>query len=248
MFPARTEGKPRPLNRTLFDIAAGYYDFTAGQLPRWQEHCRSVATHLASDTKAVLDLGSGPGVSAYELSGEVPGLRIIGTDFSKKMIQRAVRNRERYPTAAQSLSWMRSDAVHLPVRSSSVDAVTGHSFLYLVPQRERVLSEVVRVLRPGGRAIFLEPRAEGRTIPSGRTWLRDPWFAWTMFMWSLVGRWDGRFTADELRSCLERSGLQVIRCDSQLDGFGWLAVALKPRTGSAAENASALPEQDTRSA
>jgi SAM-dependent methyltransferase len=48
------------------------------------------------------------------------------------------------------------DALDLPVRDSSVDLVYGFAFVHHLPDLDRFLGEVARVLRPGGRAVFMD--------------------------------------------------------------------------------------------
>src|SRR5439155_1123135 len=59
------------------------------------------------------------------------------------------------------------DAAALPVRTASLDAVTFHSVLYLLSDQSATLREAARVLRPGGRAVLLEPQAGPRATLFG---------------------------------------------------------------------------------
>ncbi len=214
------------MKRAIFERFAGYYDVGVGGLARWREHCGSLAAHLPEHARLVLDLGTGPGVSAFELAARAPGAHVLGVDFAGRMLRRAARHRVLRGASAVSLA--QADARRLPVRDGVADAVTGHSFLYLVPGRAAALAEVRRALRPGGRALFLEPRAEAPLTPGGRVWLRQPHFAWIMTQWHLFGRWEGRFTRAALTTLLAGAGLRPLACTERLDGWGWLAVAERP--------------------
>ncbi len=217
---------PRFVKRAAFERFAGFYDRAVGGLAPWRDHCRTLAEHLPAETRRVLDIGTGPGVSAFALAGALPRAHVIGMDFASRMIRRAARHRERL--GARNVSLVQADALCLPLRDASLDAVTAHSFLYLVPRKEAVLGEVARVLRPGGRAVLLEPRAEAPATPSLRAWLRSPHYSWIMTQWHCIGRWEGRFTESGLRATLESAGLRVLHCEARLGGFGWLAVAERP--------------------
>lgn len=219
------------MSRAIFNRFAGYYDSGVGSLARWRAHCRSLADHLPADARRVLDLGTGPGISAFEIAAGAPQTRVLGVDFAPRMLRRAARHRAR--DGASRASFAQADATRLPLRDGCMDAVTGHSFLYLVPQRAQALAEAARVLRPGGRAIFLEPRAEAPATPGARTWLREPHFAWIMTQWHCYGRWEGRFTAAGMSAALEGAGLRMLLCEPRLDGFGWIGVAEKPMPGAA---------------
>jgi ubiquinone/menaquinone biosynthesis C-methylase UbiE len=127
------------------------------------------------------------------------------------------------------LALVRADARQLPLRGGSVDAVTLHSVLYLLPDRTAALSEIVRVLRPGGRVILLEPReAEGATRKGLRRALRRPSWAIAAMLWRVVSGWYGRLAADELRELLEHAGLRVVKLAETLDGMGLFGVAERP--------------------
>ncbi|MFL5310562.1 MAG: methyltransferase domain-containing protein, partial [Myxococcales bacterium] len=110
-----------------------------------------------------------------------------------------------------------------------VDAVTFHSVLYLLPDRAAALREAARVLRPGGRAILLEPRGGTRATARGlvRALARPGW-AMTALLWRAMSGFYGRFTADELRVLLEAAGLRVLKMDEALDGLGLFGVAERP--------------------
>src|SRR5512138_3856277 len=103
----------------------------------------------------VLDLGVGPGTSALEMAAAEPTHRHLGLDRSSRMLRLAAGAARR---AGLDLELVRADALALPFRSGALDGVTGHSFLYLLPDPLATLREVRRVLRPGGAVAFLEPR------------------------------------------------------------------------------------------
>src|ERR1043166_9295318 len=136
----------------LFDAVALPYDLLT-RPPVWERHCAQMAAELPAGARRILDLGCGPGVSTKFLP---PGA--IGGDYAISMLHRARRRRPTVPFVAL-------DGAALPLRTASVDAVTFHSVLYLLPDQRGALREVFRVLRPGGRAILLEPReAPGATL------------------------------------------------------------------------------------
>ncbi len=219
------------MTRAVFERVAGFYDRAVGGLAPWREHCATLAEQFPPDTRWVLDVGTGPGVSAFAIARALPEARVIGLDFAGRMLQRASRHRARL--GARSVAFLQADAARLPVRDASFDAVSGHSFLYLVPDKTAVLREIVRALRPGGRVVFLEPRAGARLTPGLGSWLRRPHYAWIMTQWHCMGRWHGRFTESSLTAQLESAGLRVILCEPRLDGFGLLGVAEKPASAEA---------------
>lgn len=96
--------------------------------------------------KRILDLACGSGPFTKLAASRVgPRGRMIAIDLSLHELQRA-----QAAVGAQNAHFARATAVHLPLRSASVDAVFSHLALMVMPSLEAVLSEVSRVLRPGG--------------------------------------------------------------------------------------------------
>jgi ubiquinone/menaquinone biosynthesis C-methylase UbiE len=185
--------------------------------PVWELDCARMAAELPAKCHRAVDIGCGPGNSATHLRDKVPW--VVALDPARSMLRRARRRDAR-------LALVCADARRLPLRDGSVDAVTLHSVLYLLRDRAAALAEIARVLRPGGRAVLLEPRdAQGATRKGLRRALRRPWWALTAALWRVVSGWYGRLAPDELRDLLERAGLRVLKMEEALDGLGVLAVA-----------------------
>lgn len=198
----------------------------------WEEHCARMARELPAGALRVLDLGCGPGNSTAHLRAAI-GPGAIGVDPARAMLARA---RRRGP----DLSLVCADAAHLPVRDGSLDAVTLHSVLYLLPDRRAALVEVARALRPGGRAALLEPRAGFRATALGfLRALPDPQWALIALGWRTVSRAYGRFDEASLAALLAEAGLRVLKLEPALGGLGLLAVAERPR--SAAQDPAPVP-------
>lgn len=93
----------------------------------------------------VLEIGCGSGTLWQENRSRVPaGWTVVLSDFSPGMAARARRNLPSFPVAAL-------DAQDLPFPTARFDGVIANHMLYHVPDRPRALSEIRRVLRPGGR-------------------------------------------------------------------------------------------------
>ena len=117
------------------------------------EFWRLVASERA---ERVLELGCGPGNNLAEalvrLSGSVRVL--LALDYSWESLRQATTG-----TASprpHSVHYVRADAGQLCVRSETVDLAYGLGILHHLP-RPSTYQELYRILRPGGRAIFLEP-------------------------------------------------------------------------------------------
>jgi ubiquinone/menaquinone biosynthesis C-methylase UbiE len=176
----------------------------------------------------VLDLGIGPGVSGIELVRGAPATRLVGLDSSAAMLARARRHGR---AAGVALALVRADAEHLPFGDATYDGATGHSFLYLLRDRDRVLREVHRVVRPRGTVAFLEP--SGVTGTARRRAVRRAFRAgWrhgtSMLLWSVFSALHGRYTAAALTLQLERCGFVEPRVVAAFDGLGLVASARRP--------------------
>jgi len=102
--------------------------------------------------EVVLDLGSGAGIDII-LAGKMVGLsgRVIGIDMTDEMIERA---RENIAAAGLENVDVRKGIIEdMPVEDSSVDWVISNCVINLSPEKDKVFSEIHRVLKPGGRML-----------------------------------------------------------------------------------------------
>lgn len=97
----------------------------------------------------VLDLGSGAGNDCFVARAETGTTgKVIGVDFTPAMIQRARQNAEKL--GFNNVEFRQGDIEDLPVSDASVDVVVSNCVFNLVPDKQRVFAEIIRVLRPGG--------------------------------------------------------------------------------------------------
>ena len=109
-----------------------------------------VALASLSPGESVLDLGSGAGFDCFLAADRVgPSGRVIGVDMTPEMVARARANAATGDYA--NVEFRLGEIEALPVRDASVDVVISNCVLNLSADRPRVLAEVMRVLRPGGR-------------------------------------------------------------------------------------------------
>ncbi len=118
----------------------------------------------------MIELGCGPGFYACRFAEKHPGMRTTGIDLSKNLLSRA-RTR-----AAQmrltNASFHLADVHALPASVDPVDVIVISRLFLVVPNRDAVMQEVFRVLRPGGRCFIAEPVSSARTqFPLSAMWL-----------------------------------------------------------------------------
>ncbi len=206
----------------LFELGAGFYAwFTANRL--WRQSCGFLATFFPKPNghqpMRVLDLGCGPGVTALTLAEVRPDVHYIGLDLAPRMV-RIAHDKTLHSPAVQSISYVVADATALPFSSDAFDATTGHSFLYLVPDRAGVLEEAYRVLRRGGRYISMEPRdGETRRGALRRHW-HDLRYMVSVLLWRPYSKYHGRLDEKSFPQTLERAGFEETGTAPVLDGLG----------------------------
>jgi SAM-dependent methyltransferase len=99
--------------------------------------------------ETVLDLGSGAGLDAIIASWQVgPGGRVVGVDLNPSMCARAQAHAT---TAGMQLECREGTMENLPVPDASIDVVLSNGVINLSFRKRRVVEEIFRVLRPGGR-------------------------------------------------------------------------------------------------
>jgi ubiquinone/menaquinone biosynthesis C-methylase UbiE len=211
---------------SVFEWGADFYAWMTSQ-GAWASNCAEMARRLPPGTRCIVDLGCGPGVSAFELARRFPGATVTGLDIAARMLAQA-RRRQAGSGVADRVAWLRGDAHELPLRAGSVDAMTGHSFLYLVPNPTRALEEIHRCLKPGGQLILMEPQREGgASLGQILRVSKDPRFLLSMSLWRPVSRMQGQYSRSSLEETLAKAGFSGIRVEPTLAGLGLLASATR---------------------
>jgi SAM-dependent methyltransferase len=209
----------------VFDLGSSIYDWFTNQ-PQWWRSCARLADGIP-DAALVLDLGCGPGVSSLLLARVRPDLRVLGLDLAPRMLTLARRHLSRARLRGR-VALLRASAIHIPLTGESVDAVVGHSFLYLVPERRQVLSETLRVLRPGGCVAFMEPNAAPASLRGVLAQSRDVRFLVSVALWRPFSALHGRFTPRTLAETLRAAGLVDVTIEPVLGGLGIVGRGRKP--------------------
>jgi arsenite methyltransferase len=123
----------------------------------------------------VLDLGCGGGMDSIIAARRVgPAGRVIGIDFSEAMLARARAAKEM--ANLPHLEFQRGDAECLPLPGATIDVALVNGIFNLNPRRQEILSELVRVLRPGGQAYVAELILT-KPLPESDSTSESNWFA-----------------------------------------------------------------------
>lgn len=145
----------------MFGRIAGRYDLanrllSGGADIRWRR--RLVSAVASRNPRDVLDLATGSGDVAFALSSALQDARIVGMDFCQPMLEQAEQKKVSAAGARRfaKISFQPGDILNLPLPDSSYDAVTIAFGLRNLADRHRGLSEMRRVLRPGGWLYVLE--------------------------------------------------------------------------------------------
>jgi arsenite methyltransferase len=189
-----------PITVNLYDAAQ------AGQIPEEallaSFGCGNpTALAKLSPGEIVLDLGSGGGIDVL-LSARRVGARgkAYGLDMTDEMLALANENKRR--AGLENVEFLKGEIEDIPLPDNSVDVVISNCVINLSADKDRVLREAFRVLKPGGRFAVSDVVTRGEMLPQ----IRQSVMAW-------VGCIAGSLEENDYRSKLAAAGFEQIEVE-----------------------------------
>ena len=183
-----------------------YHDSQAGQIP---EEAMLASLGCGNPTalaqlnpgETVLDLGSGGGIDVLLSARRVgPTGKAYGLDMTEEMLVLANENKRK--AGAENVEFLRGEIEYIPLPDNTVDVVISNCVINLSADKDRVLREAFRVLKPGGRFAVSDVVTRGEIAPE----VRQSVLAW-------VGCIAGALGENEYRDKLSAAGFEQIEIE-----------------------------------
>jgi len=181
--------------------------------------------------EVVLDLGSGGGIDVLLSAKRVgPTGRAYGLDMTDEMLALARDNQRQ--AGATNVEFLKGEIEHIPLPDASVDVIISNCVINLSADKDRVLAEAFRVLKPGGRFAVSDVVTRGAIRPE----IRASAMAWVGCVAGALDEDDYRhklaaagfsdigveptriYTAEDAREFLSANGLDTSVVSDEMDG------------------------------
>lgn len=151
--------------------------------------------------EVVLDLGSGGGIDVLLSAKRVgPAGKAYGLDMTDEML--ALANENRRKSGVENVEFLKGEIESIPLPDDSVDVIISNCVINLSADKDRVLREAFRVLKPGGRFAVSDVVTRGEILPEIRK---------SILLW--VGCIAGALDEHEYRSKLGAAGFGKIEIE-----------------------------------
>jgi SAM-dependent methyltransferase len=151
--------------------------------------------------EVVLDLGSGGGVDVLLSAKRVgPSGKAYGLDMTDEML--ALANENKRKAGAENVEFLKGEIEHIPLPDNSIDVIISNCVINLSADKERVLREAFRVLKPGGRFAVSDVVTRGEMLPEIRQ---------SVLLW--VGCVAGALEENDYRVKLAGAGFEKIEIE-----------------------------------
>jgi len=151
--------------------------------------------------ETVLDLGSGGGIDVLLSAKRVgPTGKAYGLDMTDEML--ALANENKRKSGIENVEFLKGEIEHIPLPDASVDVVISNCVINLSSDKNAVLREAFRVLKPGGRFAVSDVVTRGEMLPEIRQ---------SALLW--VGCVAGAMEENEYRSKLESAGFEQVELE-----------------------------------
>ena len=148
--------------------------------------------------EVVLDLGSGGGIDVLLSARRVgPTGKAYGLDMTDEMLTLANENKRK--SGLENVEFLKGEIENIPLPENAVDVIISNCVINLSADKDRVLREAFRVLKPGGRFAVSDVVTQGEIKPEIRK---------SMLLW--VGCIAGALDENDYRSKLVEAGFQNI--------------------------------------
>lgn len=199
--------------------------------------------------EVVLDLGSGGGIDVLLSARRVgPTGKAYGLDMTDEML--ALANENKRKAGAENVEFLRGEIEHIPLPDDSVDVIISNCVINLSSDKDSVLREAFRVLKPGGRFAVSDVVTRGEISRE----IRQSMLLWVGCVAGALEEADYRgklgaagfeeieiepkriYRAEDAREFLSEKGLDVESLASQVDGkvFSAFVRAVKPASAKTA--------------
>jgi arsenite methyltransferase len=166
--------------------------------------------------ETVLDLGSGGGIDVLLSAKRVgPSGKAYGLDMTDEMLALARENQRK--SGLENVEFLKGEIESIPLPDNSVDVVISNCVINLSADKDRVLAETFRVLKPGGRFAVSDVVVRGDVPPE----IRRSMELWAGCIAGALG--DGEYTAKLGKAGFEQIGIEPTRVYSIEDARNFLA-------------------------